>query len=176
MAPNVSPKICTFGATKGLNRTNANKFLIDLIRKAKGPQTQCLRAFWTWRSGWDSNPRALADKRFSRPPRYDHFDTSPDNSCLIVFDKTKHVSQTALRASSFRKNVSRSSNALNLTTATMIIPFLYTVCQDIFRFIFLKQEPGWHSGPIHGVRPSYTRSSPRYRSWPHYPYTGSAGA
>ncbi len=29
------------------------------------------------RRGWDSNPRALADKRFSRPPRYDHFDTSP---------------------------------------------------------------------------------------------------
>ena len=28
------------------------------------------------RRGWDSNPRALADKRFSRPPRYDHFDTS----------------------------------------------------------------------------------------------------
>ena len=28
-----------------------------------------------WRNGWDSNPRALADKRFSRPPRYDHFDT-----------------------------------------------------------------------------------------------------
>ena len=27
------------------------------------------------RRGWDSNPRALADKRFSRPPRYDHFDT-----------------------------------------------------------------------------------------------------
>ena len=45
----------TFGATKGLNRTNANKFLIDFIRKAKGPQTQCLRAFWTWRSRWDSN-------------------------------------------------------------------------------------------------------------------------
>ena len=29
------------------------------------------------RRGWDSNPRALSDKRFSRPPRYDHFDTSP---------------------------------------------------------------------------------------------------
>ena len=28
-----------------------------------------------YRRGWDSNPRALADKRFSRPPRYDHFDT-----------------------------------------------------------------------------------------------------
>ena len=31
----------------------------------------------TERRGWDSNPCALADKRFSRPPRYDHFDTSP---------------------------------------------------------------------------------------------------
>ena len=29
------------------------------------------------RRGWDSNPCALSDKRFSRPPRYDHFDTSP---------------------------------------------------------------------------------------------------
>ena len=34
------------------------------------------------RRGWDSNPRALADKRFSRPPRYDHFDISP---CVAVF-------------------------------------------------------------------------------------------
>ena len=34
------------------------------------------------RRGWDSNPRALADKRFSRPPRYDHFDTSP---CRTLF-------------------------------------------------------------------------------------------
>ena len=31
------------------------------------------------RREWDSNPRALADKRFSRPPRYDHFDISPYN-------------------------------------------------------------------------------------------------
>ena len=29
------------------------------------------------RRRWDSNPCALSDKRFSRPPRYDHFDTSP---------------------------------------------------------------------------------------------------
>ena len=29
------------------------------------------------RREWDSNPCALADKRFSRPPRYDHFDISP---------------------------------------------------------------------------------------------------
>ena len=36
---------------------------------------------WTagcmWRRGWDSNPRALADKTLSRRPRYDHFGTSP---------------------------------------------------------------------------------------------------
>ena len=30
-----------------------------------------------WRRGWDSNPRGLTPKRFSRPPRYDRFDTSP---------------------------------------------------------------------------------------------------
>ena len=29
------------------------------------------------RRGWDSNPCAREDKRFSRPPRYDHFATSP---------------------------------------------------------------------------------------------------
>ncbi len=29
------------------------------------------------RRGWDSNPCARKDKRFSRPPRYDRFDTSP---------------------------------------------------------------------------------------------------
>ena len=39
------------------------------------------------RRGWDSNPRALADKRFSRPPRYDHFDISPyvvDCVCCVL--------------------------------------------------------------------------------------------
>ena len=39
------------------------------------------------RRGWDSNPRALADKRFSRPPRYDHFDTSPC-ACAVTQRKT----------------------------------------------------------------------------------------
>ena len=37
------------------------------------------------RRGWDSNPRALSDKRFSRPPRYDHFDTSPHSDLLTAF-------------------------------------------------------------------------------------------
>ena len=35
------------------------------------------KCFLNKRREWDSNPRALADKRFSRPPRYDHFDISP---------------------------------------------------------------------------------------------------
>ena len=38
------------------------------------------------RRGWDSNPCALADKRFSRPPRYDHFDTSPK---VTIFGRRK---------------------------------------------------------------------------------------
>ena len=29
-----------------------------------------------WRSGWDSNPRAIARKLISSQPRYDHFDTA----------------------------------------------------------------------------------------------------
>ena len=44
----------------------------DFIPEKKHPAEKYLQ-----RRGWDSNPRALADKRFSRPPRYDHFDTSP---------------------------------------------------------------------------------------------------
>ena len=30
-----------------------------------------------WRRVWDSNPRGIAPKRFSRPPRYDRFDNPP---------------------------------------------------------------------------------------------------
>ena len=33
--------------------------------------------FANWRKRWDSNPRAVARKRFSRAPRYDHFGTFP---------------------------------------------------------------------------------------------------
>ena len=31
------------------------------------------------REVWDSNPRAHEGKRFSRPPRYNHFGNSPTN-------------------------------------------------------------------------------------------------
>ena len=42
-----------------------------------------------WRKRRDSNPRGLAPKRFSRPPRYDHFDTLP-NIIIIQLLLTKH--------------------------------------------------------------------------------------
>ncbi len=42
------------------------------------------------RREWDSNPRALADKRFSRPPRYDHFDISP----YTLFNSVRPFCQT----------------------------------------------------------------------------------
>ena len=41
------------------------------------------------RREWDSNPRALADKRFSRPPRYDHFDISPCLSDLYILSSSQ---------------------------------------------------------------------------------------
>ena len=41
------------------------------------------------RRGWDSNPCALSDKRFSRPPRYDRFDTSP---CISHRDNWYYIS------------------------------------------------------------------------------------
>ena len=37
-----------------------------------------------WRRGRDSNPCGVAPKRFSRPPRYDRFATSPYNIYLIL--------------------------------------------------------------------------------------------
>ena len=37
------------------------------------------------RRGWDSNPCAREGKRFSRPPRYDHFDTSPQSLIFPLF-------------------------------------------------------------------------------------------
>ena len=46
----------------------------SLMQKAKLPCGSL--AFW--RRVWDSNPRGREPKRFSRPPRYDHFDNSPN--------------------------------------------------------------------------------------------------
>ena len=40
--------------------------------------------FSFWRRRRDSNPRGLAPKRFSRPPRCDRFDTPPKRDCIIT--------------------------------------------------------------------------------------------
>ena len=84
----------------------------DLLPFQGSPFGQ-LGYFSTKRRGWDSNPRALSDKRFSRPPRYDHFDTSP-----------------WLRLSS----LSRSSQRKKYTTTKS------SRCQQLFSifFIFLQ--------------------------------------
>ena len=70
-------------------------FALDHERRLTGSQSKadCSKKTWparsagldearrqaseVWRRGWDSNPRALADKTLSRRPRYDHFGTSP---------------------------------------------------------------------------------------------------
>ena len=36
-----------------------------------------IKTAYIWRRVWDSNSRAREGKRFSRPPRYDHFDNPP---------------------------------------------------------------------------------------------------
>ena len=47
-------------------------------KQKKGLQSLMAGGF-SWRRGWDSNPRGIAPKLISSQPRYDHFDTSPDN-------------------------------------------------------------------------------------------------
>ncbi len=42
-----------------------------------------------WRRGRDSNPCGVAPKRFSRPPRYDRFDTSP--YMKLSFDRNHQI-------------------------------------------------------------------------------------
>ena len=99
------------------------------------------------RRGWDSNPRALADKRFSRPPRYDHFDTSPDfftfriaHSCsakIIVSSLCCFVNRF-LRFSQkvFDRHCVISALFEPLTSATCFILSRSTIVVNIFFYIF----------------------------------------
>ena len=45
--------------------------------------TPWVRIFLLWRRRRDSNPCGLAPKRFSRPPRYDRFDTPPYAAIIV---------------------------------------------------------------------------------------------
>ena len=69
------------------------------------------------RRGWDSNPRALSDKRFSRPPRYDHFDTSP-----------KHGSSPFSFAFCISASDSLSSISLHVKTNFAFFQFFSFIC------------------------------------------------
>ena len=57
---------------------NGNVHAKALIQKKKYELTlTCVRTITFWRRRRDSNPCGVAAKRFSRPPRYDRFDTPP---------------------------------------------------------------------------------------------------
>lgn len=71
------------------NQTATQRSGFELERRSKGaersfkaaPKGTALKRSGadfapTWRSGWDSNPRAVACKLISSQPRYDHFDTA----------------------------------------------------------------------------------------------------
>ncbi len=63
------------------------------------------------RREWDSNPRALADKRFSRPPRYDHFDISPSVATIHAAKVILAKSETYVNR--FFQKIIRSKNQLS---------------------------------------------------------------
>ena len=78
--------------TKSSLRTIANTRIMSLlipsvisINKRKPLKRSNFKGFG-WRSRWDSNPRGREAKRFSRPPRYDRFDTAP---CPRIISKRK---------------------------------------------------------------------------------------
>ena len=46
-------------------------------------QKSTTRVLFVWRRQRDSNPRGVAPKRFSRPPRYDRFDMPPSKNIKL---------------------------------------------------------------------------------------------
>ena len=64
----LAPLLTTYSLSRGAPSATWVLLLIDTL----------YLVVYQERREWDSNPRALADKRFSRPPRYDHFDISPN--------------------------------------------------------------------------------------------------
>ena len=75
---------------------------ISLARRANFTEksTHCLGrqmcAFF-WRRVWDSNPRDIAVKRCSRPPRYDRFDNPPCNTIKLWIHRGAQLLDTRSR-------------------------------------------------------------------------------
>ena len=78
------------------------------------------------RRGWDSNPRALSDKRFSRPPRYDHFDTSPS------------IYLSAASVSPQRQDVFYHSFSLSSTPFSNFFYFSYFPVFFIYKYTYFS--------------------------------------
>ena len=59
--------------------TDNERQLADIYKSKNGltVRVRTVKPTFLWRRGRDSNPCGVAPKRFSRPPRYDRFDTSP---------------------------------------------------------------------------------------------------
>ena len=83
------------------------------------------------RRGWDSNPRALADKRFSRPPRYDHFDTSPVQSAKLIISSNFRFVNTFFDIFLFLK-----MSTLNSTFFHVFIVLPFCTIRNLFYCIF----------------------------------------
>ena len=84
------------------------------------------------RRGWDSNPRALADKRFSRPPRYDHFDTSPN--ALFYFTEVSTFCQVLFLI--FSKLFFRVLCLLSFSAATRLVYHVIRQMSTLFSTFF----------------------------------------
>ena len=69
------------------NRAKTSEKAITQKRE-KPRKRSVFKAFW-WRRGRDSNPCGVAPRRFSRPPRYDRFDTSP--YMKLSFDRNHQI-------------------------------------------------------------------------------------
>ena len=81
-----------------------------------------------WRRGWDSNPRALSDKRFSRPPRSDHFDTSPKLTLITITNFFEIVNTF------FSNNFKVFSNNFK-ECLSQIIYFSWLLCLCVLQFL-----------------------------------------
>ena len=78
----LAPLLTTYSLSRGAPSTTWVLLLGWFINKYLFVRAVCFVC--PKRREWDSNPRALSDKRFSRPPRYDRFDTSPGHSAHLL--------------------------------------------------------------------------------------------
>ena len=60
---------------------------VRVLTTSQNKKDTLLGVFFIWRREWDSNPRYVAVRRFSRPFRYNHFGTS----AIITGDIITHT-------------------------------------------------------------------------------------